>query len=301
MQNPMISIILPVYNSEKYLDNAIESILLQSFTNFELILINDGSTDLSLEIMLKWKSNDNRIIIIDRQNKGLIFSLDEGINLAKGKYIARMDADDISLPDRLALQYNFMESNNLDICGGHFLQFTELGHSNLIQVPTEEKLIALSLVSQVPFAHPSVMIRKEFLLKNKLSYGSTGFKNAEDLALWTNIYNFGGKFGNVNNTILKYRIVVDSLSRRNRKNLIKDTRIINKNFFLQNKEILNDYFNSYKSNLYLSDLELKILYCYSAKYFFTYKKILKPFYFKGSNIKLLIKPYLREIKIALGY
>ncbi|HIP11775.1 MAG TPA: glycosyltransferase family 2 protein, partial [Arcobacter sp.] len=104
MKNPMVSVLLSVYNGEKYLDEAIESILNQTYQDFEFIIINDGSTDKSLEIIEKYKKEDNRIVVISRENKGLIYSLNEGISQAKGKYIARMDADDISLATRFEEQ-----------------------------------------------------------------------------------------------------------------------------------------------------------------------------------------------------
>ena len=110
MKNPLVSILMPVYNSEKYLREAIKSILNQTFTNFELIIINDGSTDNSLKIIKSFK--DNRIKIIkNKGNLGLIKTLNKGIDLAQGKYIARMDADDIAMPKRLEKQIAFFNEN----------------------------------------------------------------------------------------------------------------------------------------------------------------------------------------------
>ena len=97
MNNPLVSVVMSVYNSEKYLKEAIESILNQTYTNFEFIIVNDGSTDSSLDIIQEYMKKDERIVLISRDNKGLPYSLNEGIEKAKGKYIARMDADDISL------------------------------------------------------------------------------------------------------------------------------------------------------------------------------------------------------------
>jgi glycosyltransferase involved in cell wall biosynthesis len=109
---PQISVIMPVYNAELYLYEAIESILQQSFGNFELLLINDGSTDSSLQIIQQIK--DNRIRILNNDyNMGLIYSLNWGIAEARGKYIARMDADDICLPDRFKKQFEYMELKRL--------------------------------------------------------------------------------------------------------------------------------------------------------------------------------------------
>ena len=111
MSKPLVSVLMAVYNGEKYLLEAIESILNQTYTNFEFLIINDGSTDSTEEIILSY--SDQRIRYIkNEQNLKLIASLNKGLDLAKGKYIARMDADDISLPDRLEKQVNFLERNS---------------------------------------------------------------------------------------------------------------------------------------------------------------------------------------------
>ena len=167
MKDILISVILPVYNGAPYLDEAIVSILKQTHDNFELIVINDGSTDESLEILEKYAAQDNRIIIINRQNKGLVYSLNEGILKAKGKYIARMDADDVSDISRLESQIEYIQKHNLDICGGHYLLIDDEGRINgLNVVPISHEMCTLSLLFKVPFAHPSVMIRKRFLDEN---------------------------------------------------------------------------------------------------------------------------------------
>ena len=111
MNSPLISVIMSVYNCEKYVSQAIESILNQSYSNFEFVIINDGSTDSSLEIIKKHQHKDSRIILIDQQNIGLTKSLNKGIHIAKGDYIARMDADDISLLYRFMNFINFYKKN----------------------------------------------------------------------------------------------------------------------------------------------------------------------------------------------
>ena len=108
--NILVSVILPVYNAQKYLEEAIESIINQTYTNFEFIIIDDGSGDNSLNIINKYQKQDSRILVITRENKGLVYTLNEGINQAKGKYIARMDADDISLSNRFEKQIELLEN-----------------------------------------------------------------------------------------------------------------------------------------------------------------------------------------------
>src|SRR3989339_1795602 len=118
--NPTISVVMPVYNSAKYLSSSIESILNQTFSNFELIIIDDGSTDSTSQIIKKYIKLDKRIITVkNKTNLGICNSLNTGLRLAKGKYIARMDGDDWSYPERLFKQIFFMESHpKTVICGG---------------------------------------------------------------------------------------------------------------------------------------------------------------------------------------
>src|SRR5690606_38292357 len=109
-KNPLVSIILPVFNGEKYIKQSINSILAQTYHNFELIIINDGSTDSSQEIINSF--NDNRIISIQQVNEGVAAACQKGLFIAKGKYIMRHDADDICLPEKLERQVKFLEAHN---------------------------------------------------------------------------------------------------------------------------------------------------------------------------------------------
>ncbi len=220
----LISVILPVYNGALYLDEAIKSILSQTYSNFEFIIINDGSTDNSLEIINRHKSIDDRIKVISRENRGLIASLNEGIEKSEGTYIARIDQDDVSLPGRLEKQLNYMLKNHLDICGG---DFTKIDVQNNVleehKVPKTESEIIITLATNMPFAHSCVMIKESFLSKNNLKYGLNGYRNAEDLDLWILMYENGAKFGNVDAKILKYRILPSSMSRTNLKEIKKES------------------------------------------------------------------------------
>ena len=117
MKSPQISVVMPAYNAEKYITEAIDSILFQTFKDFEFIIINDASTDSTKDIIESYK--DPRIKLVNNeQNKGVAKSLNIGISVACGKYIARMDADDIALPERFQKQFDFMEQHpNIDVCG----------------------------------------------------------------------------------------------------------------------------------------------------------------------------------------
>ena len=139
---PIVTVIMPVYNAEKYLEESIESILNQSFKDFELLVINDGSTDLSSRILDKYKLKDQRIRIINNEgNKGLPYTRDRGLKLAKGKYIALIDADDVSYKNRLEEQVNYLDFNKeIDIVSSNF-DFIENGEIRKITNEERKEII----------------------------------------------------------------------------------------------------------------------------------------------------------------
>ena len=260
IMDELISVILPVYNGEKYLKKAIDSILNQSYQNFEFIIINDGSKDNSINIINQYAITDSRIRVINRKNLGLIATLNEAIEQSRGKYIARMDQDDISLSKRLQLQYDYMSKNNLDICGGDFIIINEKGKRIGVGiVPKTYEEIVLTLGFNVPFAHPSVLIKKEFLIKNKLKYGKDGKKYAEDLDMWMMMFNMGATFGNVNDEVLKYRIVSTSMSRVNSKKIAEEIKIQFSDFRKKNNIVYKQYINNMLTIRVLNKEQQKLL------------------------------------------
>jgi glycosyltransferase involved in cell wall biosynthesis len=195
-----ISVILPIYNGELFLTDAIESVLNQDYENIELILINDGSTDSSQDIINRYRI-DPRVRIISRENKGLVYSLNEGINAATGSYIARMDADDISLPSRLRKQVAFLECNTLDVVGSWVELFNSSSDSSILTYPELHNDNIFGLFFYSTFAHPSVLFKREVF--RNLSYNE--IEIAEDYNLWCEIILSGFKVGNVQEVLLKYR------------------------------------------------------------------------------------------------
>lgn len=229
MVEPIVSVIMPVFNGEEYLIEAIDSVVNQTFKDFEFIIINDGSTDNSLKIIESFKEKDSRIRIISRENKGLIFSLNEGIQNSEGQFIARMDADDICLPQRFEKQIKLMKTNNLDICGGHYFIIDEHGkYLDSIITPVEKNAILLNLAENVPFAHGSVMIKKELFKSNK--YGDSKYTAVEDYSLWIDLYNRNYKFGNVDDFIFKYRDFQNSFSKTKLKKMNNERKMLSNNF-----------------------------------------------------------------------
>ena len=229
MSFPLVSVVMSVYNGEKYLLEAIESILIQTYKNFEFIIINDGSTDKSLEIIQHYQKQDNRIIVISRENRGLIASLNEGIKKAKGKYIVRMDADDISLPTRFEEQVKFMEDNpDIGISGSAVIVFGENIKTFIWKVLKKNEVIKSELLFSSTFAHPSVIMNKKMILKYNLFYDNN-FLHAEDFELWTRMAKIT-KMANISEPLLKYRIVENSISRKANKNL-EERYLIHKKIF----------------------------------------------------------------------
>ncbi len=198
MNNPVISVILPVYNCEKYITEALNSILNQTFTDFEIFVIDDASTDKTAEIVSGF--NDVRIkFIVKPKNTGYTDSLNMGLKLAKGKYIARMDGDDISLPERFETQYRLMELHPEIIVCGTWLEIIETGKT--IRNPEHHEQILLQLLLKNPVGHPSVFIRNEAM---RLFEYDKLKEPAEDYDLWTRMI-WSGAFYNIQKPLLLYR------------------------------------------------------------------------------------------------
>jgi glycosyltransferase involved in cell wall biosynthesis len=230
---------MPVYNSARFLAEAIESILAQTIRDFELLAVYDDSTDGSRAVLERFERLDRRVSVIQGKNKGLIAALNQGIDAAKGMYIARMDADDISLPHRFEKQLQMMESESADICGGHFFMIDQSGHfldAFIVPIAPESILIALAL--SVSFAHGSVMLRRGFLEEHGIQYGTGEHKAAEDYALWTRLHGLGAKFRNVDDWIFSYRHHDVSASQRGWNRVERDRRRISLQFIRDHRDKL---------------------------------------------------------------
>ena len=166
--SPLISVVMSVYNNEDFLPQAIKSIVSQSYSNFEFIIVNDGSTDSSKHIIIEWQKTDDRIIFIDRKsNKGLPYSLNESIAIAKGKYVARMDSDDVAIRDRFEKQVGFLEGKpEVDIVGG---QVTHIDSKGSVLKSSKQPLsfeeIKLIAEFACPVNHPTYMVKKNAYVK----------------------------------------------------------------------------------------------------------------------------------------
>lgn len=205
--SPSISVVMPGYNCEKYVSCAIESILKQSFTDFEFIIIDDGSTDNSVNIIRQF--GDPRIKFISNEvNRGNYTVRNQGMGIAKGKYICVMDADDFSEPERLEIQYQFLENNpDIGICG----TFIRNIPSDIIpRFITDHNHLKVAFLSNNFCSHPSLCIRREILDKHTLKYNEDYYYSA-DFDLCVRALRFT-KIQNIPSVLLRYRRHGDQIS-----------------------------------------------------------------------------------------
>lgn len=212
-QEPKVSVLMPVYNGETYLPTAIDSVLSQTLTDLELIVINDGSTDRSEFLLEKFQKQDSRIRLISRGNTGIVPALNEGLSHARGQYIARMDADDIAMPERFAQQVEFLDSHPEHVAvGSRTLMIDPEGlpikvHNDLL---THEEIDQAYLNGGFgTITHPAVMLRHETMQ----TIG--GYRKEMDLAedddLFLRLAEIG-KLANLPQVLLKYRQHLKSFS-----------------------------------------------------------------------------------------
>ena len=187
---PEITILMPVRNGEKYIKESIDSILKQTFTDFELLIMDDGSTDRTVERIERY--TDERIRLIRRKHN-FIRNLNEGLELALGAYIARMDADDIMHTERLRIQLKRMKKNpNITVCGTWAKIFSDKGNERNVFHFGHEIICepVLELLKYNMLLHPSVMVKKEFLFNHHIKYQN--YPYVEDYKLWFDIAKAGG-------------------------------------------------------------------------------------------------------------
>ena len=205
-KKPKVSVIMPFYNCEKYLDKAISSILNQTFQDFEFIIINDASSDRSDEIIQKYLTDKKIVYIKNRERKGIVYNLNKGIEIAKADIIARMDGDDISEPQRLEVQYQFLQRNpNIALVGCFAKLINEKGEicGRKIKPITHEE-IKKDILIYSPFVHPTIMIRKD-VFKKVGFYREQYYVWAQDIDLWYRIIFSGYEVANIPQYLHQYR------------------------------------------------------------------------------------------------
>lgn len=242
MDLPLVSVIVPVYNSEKYLKHAMESILSQSYKHIELIIIDDGSTDSSRQIIMSY--SDPRVRLIENEeNKGIVYSRNRGIDEARGAYIANLDSDDIALPGRIEKQVNFLNANpDYGMCGTFFYKIDqERKRIESARYPTDNRNILTALILGNCFGTSSVMIRAE--LAREMKFREEYFIG-EDYELWYRVSK-RAKLANLPFYGVLYRIHGDNITLKKMNEMLEILKKIN-------RRILSDM------NLSFSEDELEI-------------------------------------------
>lgn len=250
---PLVSVITPVYNREKYLVRCIESILEQTYSNFEFLIIDDKSSDNTLEIIKNYQLTDSRIKILENdKNLGATLSFNRGLDICQGKYVARMDSDDISLSDRLEKQVEIFESwNDLEVLGAGAILIdhneNEIGRR---QFPSDFNKIKNILKTGVPVFDPSVMMRTSTLKE------INGFDNrlapADDYHLWLTLFKQKKIISNIDNYLIKYRLHDSNLSKVASREQLRKTFLALK---IYNSNFSTDEFFNQKNSLDLTSFE----------------------------------------------
>lgn len=227
INTPLISVIMSAFNAEKYLKEAIDSILNQSFADFELIIVNDGSEDTTETIILSY--NDMRIKYLkNTENKGLVYSLNRAIDHGKGYYYARMDADDICEIERFSRQINYLNNHpEVGVLGTYAQIIDEKGgFLGKFETPIEDYQIRQKLFLDSPFIHPTVMFRRDILTDQRYD---VKFYRLEDYELWVRLAK-KTQFHNLPESLLRYRIVPTS-----------ETRLMNKIAYEKSRKLMEIY------------------------------------------------------------
>ncbi len=204
-RNPVVSVLMSVYNDDRFLKAAVESILAQTYADLEFVIVDDGSSDGTAEILRSFK--DDRIkIAVSKRNWGLTASLNRGLRSCRGRFLARIDSDDIADPQRIRRQVDFLEKRaDVGIVGSSRLLVDEsgqiVGRSN---PPTDDLAIRWKSLLGNPFGHPTVMLRMELLKRYRLQYDRS-YRTAQDYELWTRLLRVT-RGANLQEPLVHYRL-----------------------------------------------------------------------------------------------
>jgi len=253
MKTKKITVVMSVFNAEKYLVDAVESILNQTFSDFEFIIFEDASTDNSLQILEEFEKKDNRIKLIKNTVnlgvKGFIANLNRGLEMAETEFIARMDNDDIAEPDRFEKQLNYLEKNRNIFMVGSDIQLIDKDGNNIRLLPaiSSDNDIKKNMLRKIAMYHPALLFRndKKIRYREKMYY-------CEDYDLYFQMITEKYAFGNINESLLKYRVLDASMSRKQDK-VIKNLFINKaKEFFKERLETGQDSYDNFDPNEYLN-------------------------------------------------
>lgn len=240
---PLVSVIMPVYNAEQYIRESIDSILNQTFKDFEFIIINDGSSDRTKEIIQSY--NDPRIKYFENEkNLGIVYTLNRGIQIATGKYIARMDADDIAAESRLKKQVSYLDNNpKIGVVGSQLLVFGDNIKTSLFPYSCTPDMAKADLLFNSSLAHPTVMIRKSILDKYQIQYEQF-YQGLEDYVMWWRVAQHA-EIVSINEPLLKYRKHDEQITQQRSMEFIEKF----KQFTFERLSIFNEG-DEYEKNLF---------------------------------------------------
>jgi len=210
MNYPLISVLMPAYNAKKYIAQAIESILNQTFKDFEFIIVDDASTDNTWSIIQEYAKKDKRIVTLKNKiNLKICKTLNRGIDIAQGTYIVRMDADDWSFPARIQEQYDYMKLHKKIVISGCSMIICDsnLNPYAIRNYPTEDCELRKAILRYSPFSHPTIIFNTKIAKK----VGGYHKLYSEDIEFYLNLGRFGD-FGNIKDALIKYREVPTSMT-----------------------------------------------------------------------------------------
>ena len=226
---PLVSVLIPVYNAGAFINESIDSILNQTYKNLEIIIINDGSTDNSEDGIKSFK--DNRIKYLkNEKNLKLIKTLNIGLQLCTGKYIARMDADDIAVPTRIEKQVAFMELNQDVVASGTYAQFFgSSSKTGIWMYPLQNEDIKLRLLWGSSIIHPTAIFKNDIVKKYSIQFQEE-YLHAEDMKFWIDLSQYG-ELANIPKVLLNYRIHSNQITEKYKPEMINTVALILKNQF----------------------------------------------------------------------
>jgi glycosyltransferase involved in cell wall biosynthesis len=249
MNHPLVSVVIPAYNAEQFIKDAVISVINQTYSNLEIIIINDGSTDGTSDICSYLRENFENVFTYDQKKSGISAALNLGVRLSKGEYIARMDADDISLPNRISRQIEFLEDNlDVDLVSTSYIPFYDSDNRTYLSPVVHSsnfQVLLLLLCVCSPFCHPAVMARKRVFKENPYRLDVL----AEDHELWCRLSK-SNKLSNIQEPLLLYRKSKISLSSTKNKKILLETLINGlRHFFNARHSISKIKFSTLKESI----------------------------------------------------
>lgn len=312
----LITVIMPVYNASKYLDKSIKSILNQTHKDFKFIILNDGSTDNSLDIIKKYADRDRRIKLVNKSNTGAASSFNYGLKICDSKYVARMDSDDISMPNRLHVQINYLEKfKNIDVLGSAITTIDENDNElKSIYFPDNYTDIINRMDLTSPIANPSAMIKKSVFAE--IGDLDTNTDPADDYDFLVKAVVNKKIITNINQVLLKYRVHQENLSKINHHKQIKfsfnsrkiliqkgilKTKVTEREYQIRNLPLITSAeYENYKNEIksfYYNDKKKRYFYLEILSNLFARRLINNKFYLKGS-ILLFVSLWNKLLRLS---